>query len=110
MYETKLLNTVILPLTTYDAEIWTLTKRKQEKLAVSQRSMERLILNIKMKDKIRNKNIRQKTKIIDINNKIRMMKGYWAGHLAKMNNNKQAKLVTEWTPLEGQRQRGRPRR
>ena len=57
------MNTVILPAMTYGAETWSLTKCQKEKLAVAQRSMERLMLNITRKDKIRNKVVRSKTQV-----------------------------------------------
>ena len=38
----KIMDTVILPAMTYDAETWALTKHPEKKLAVAQRSMERL--------------------------------------------------------------------
>ena len=48
----------------YGAETWALTK--QEKLAVAQQSMERLLLNITKRDKTRNEIIRSKTGVKDI--------------------------------------------
>ena len=62
----KIMDTVILPAMTYGAETWTLTKHLERKLAVAQRSMERSLLNITRKDKIRNEIIRSKTGVIDI--------------------------------------------
>ena len=53
----KIMDTVILPAMTYGAETWTLTKH-QEKLAVAQRNMERSLLNITKRYKIRNEVIR----------------------------------------------------
>eukprot|EP00795_Rhopilema_esculentum_P009645 gene9645-17406_t len=41
----KIMNTVILPSMTYAAETWSLTNRQREKLAVTQRSMERSMLD-----------------------------------------------------------------
>ena len=50
----KIMDTVILPAMAYRAEIWALTKHQEKKLAVAQRSMERLLLNITKRDKNRN--------------------------------------------------------
>lgn len=41
---------------------------------------------------------------------MRLMIEHLAGHLARMNNNKWVKLVTEWMPLDGQKRRCRPMR
>ena len=60
----KIMDTVILQAMTYGAETWALTKH-QEKLAVAQQSMERLLLNIMKKDKIRKDLIRFKTGVKD---------------------------------------------
>ena len=106
----KVLNTVIIPAMTYGAETWSLTKKQEEKLAVAQRSMERSILNITRKDHIRNEEVRQRTGATDILGKINTMKGQWAGHLARMDNKRWAKIATEWTPREGKRRKGRPKK
>ena len=96
----KIMNTVILPAMTYGAETWTLTKHPERKLAVAQRSMERSLLNITRRDKIRNEIIRSKTGVIDIIEKVKCMKGQWAGHVARMKNTRWAKITSEWTPKE----------
>ena len=57
-----IMDTVILPALTYGAETWALTKYREKKLAVAQRSMERLLLNITKRDEIRNEIIRCKTR------------------------------------------------
>ena len=87
----KIMNTVILPAMIYGAETWSLTKYQKEKLAVAQRSMERLMLNITGKDKIRNEVVRSKMQMKDIIKKVQNMKSQWAGHLARINNNKWAR-------------------
>ena len=106
----KIMNTVILPAMTYGAETWSLTKLQKEKLAVAQRSMERSMLNITRRDKIRNDVIRSKTQLKDIIETAQNLKGQWAGHIARMNNDRWAKKTTEWRPREGSRKKGRPKR
>ena len=54
------MDTVVLPAMTYGTEAWALTKHQEKKLAVVQRSMERLLLNITKRDKIRNEIIKCK--------------------------------------------------
>ena len=44
-------NSCVLPAMTYGAEIWTLTKQAQNKLAATQTKMERSMLNITYKDR-----------------------------------------------------------
>ena len=106
----KIMDTVILPAMTYGAETWSLTKYQRVKLAVTQKSMERSMLNVTLKDKIRNEVISSKTKVKDVTEKVYRMKGQRAGHLARMNNNRLAKITTAWTPRNGRRRGGRPKR
>ena len=95
---------------TYGVETWSLTKHQKNKLVVAQRSTKRAMLNITRRDRIRNEIIRSKTKINDIIEKLSKMKGQWAGHIARMIDNRWTNKLTEWTPREGRRQRGRPKR
>ena len=38
------------------------------------------------------------------------MRRHWAGHVARMSNTRWAKITSEWTPREGRRVRGGPKR
>ena len=106
----KILDTVILPAITYGAETWTLTKLQERKLAVAQRSMERLLFSITNRDKILNEVIRSNIKMKDIMKRVQCMGGQRAGHVARMNNTRWARITLEWTPREGRRVKRRPRR
>ena len=86
------MDTVILPTLTYGAETWALTKDQPRKLATSQRRMERSILNISLKDKIRNETIRERTKVKDVIETVRDLKSRWAGHVARMEDKRWAKI------------------
>ena len=103
------MDTVILPAMTYGAETLAVTKHQEKKFAVAQRSIGRLLLNITKKDKIRNEIIRCKTGVKDIIDR-GWCRGQWAGHVARMSNTRWAKITSEWTPSEGKRVRGRPKR
>ena len=72
--------------------------------------MERAILNIIRQDKIRNAIIRERTKVKDVIERINSMKGQWVGDIARINNSKWAKISIDWTPREGKRKRGKPKR
>ena len=98
------MDTVILPAMTYEAETWALTKHQERKLAVAQRGIERLLLNITKRDKIRKEIIRYNREAV------RCMRGQWAGHEARINNTRWAKITSEWTSREGKRVRERPKR
>ena len=98
----KIIDTVILPSMTYGAETWSLTQHLKNKLAVAQRSMERSMLGITIKDKIRNENIRARTKVEDVVWLAEKAKGQWAGHVTRMDFNNWARKTTEWTPRDGE--------
>lgn len=63
------------------AETWTLTVRLVRQLKVAQRAMERAMLGVSLKDKIRNEIILQRTKVIDIAQRVSKLKWQWAGHI-----------------------------
>ena len=62
----KVFNQCVLPAMTYGSQTWSLTKALLKKLETSQRAMERRMLNVKLKDRIRNTTIRQRTRVTDI--------------------------------------------
>ena len=57
----KVFNQCVLPAVTYGCQTWSLTKALVKKLETSQRAMERKMLDVKLKDRICNTIIRQRT-------------------------------------------------
>lgn len=106
----KIFNTCILPSMTYGCQTWGLTNKNIKSLEICQHRMERSMLNMKLKDKIRLTKIRKQTKIIDIKYRIQQLKWKWAGHLIRDKTEKWAKGVTEWCPRYKKRNRGRQQR
>lgn len=104
----KVFNSCILPTMTYGCQTWAATLQNIKTLQTCQHGMERSMLNIKRRDKINTKVIRQKTKTIEVSYTIKKLKLKWAGHLIRDQTNKWAKKVAEWYPREGKRKRGRP--
>ena len=105
----RLSNQCVIPTMTYEAEIWTTTKQLEQKLITAQRAMERRMLNITIRDKIRNSEIRKQTQVKDIMVKIKA-KWRWIGHLIHRDDNRWTRRVTEWQPRNGKRTRGRQKR
>ena len=54
--------------------------------------------------------IRKRTKVIDIIEYALKQKWKWAGHRARLKDNRWTKRCTEWQPRRGKRMRGRPSR
>ncbi|PZC78256.1 hypothetical protein B5X24_HaOG202328 [Helicoverpa armigera] len=106
----KLVDMCILPVLTYGAQTWSLTECQKSKLKVCQRAMERSLLGIKRTDRIRNTVIRSRTGVADVGQKAATLKWNWAGHVSRMHPERWATIITQWTPQDGHRRRGRPRK
>ena len=105
----KVFNRCVLPAMTYGCQTWSLTKALVKKLETSHRAMERRMLNVKLKDRIRNTTIRQRTRVTDIVQYVTNTKWKWAGHIARMKDNRWTIRNTE-SQAEGVRSVGRPKR
>ena len=103
-------NQCIIPVLSYGAETWTTTKKLEKKLRVTERAMERIMVGITKRDKVRNTELREKTKVRDVIHEIKTKKWRWAGHLARREDNRWTHKVTEWTPRTYTRSRGRQSR
>ncbi|CAG9837260.1 unnamed protein product [Diabrotica balteata] len=104
----KVFDQCVLPVLTYGAETLTLTKAAATKLRVTQRRMERSMLGITLRDRITNEDIRRRTGVTDIIEKIARLKWRWAGHIARMTDGRWTKRLLEWRPRENKRNVGRP--
>ncbi|CAG9088762.1 unnamed protein product [Plutella xylostella] len=106
--KTKVFNHCVLPVMTYGAETWCFTKGLIHKLRVAQRAMERAMLGVSLRDRIRNEEIRRRTKVTDIAKRISTLKWQWAGHVARRADDRWSRKVLEWRPRVGKRRVGRP--
>lgn len=102
----KLFNTCILPIFTYGCQTWALTKAQCKRLSITQRAMERSIIQKRRIDKISNKNLRNKTGLADVTYKTKQLKWKWAGHTIR-GGDKWSKIVTLWYPRGFKRNKGR---
>jgi len=93
---------------TYGCETWKLTKQVENLLRVAQRAMERAILGITLRDRKRSTWIREKTKVKDIVQVVKQQKWRFVGHVARMNDNRWTKRLTDWHPYNEKRSRKRP--
>ena len=67
------------------------------------------MLNVKRKERIRNTTTRQRTRVTDIVQYVTNTKWKWAGHIARMKDNRWTIRSTEWQ-TEGERSVRRPKR
>jgi hypothetical protein len=75
---------------------------------VAQRAIERGMLGVSLRDRIRHQVIRQRTKVTDIAHRISMLKWQRADHIRHRTDNRWGKRVPEWRPRLGERSVGRP--
>ena len=83
-------------------------KNIEEKLETSQRAMERKMLSVKLKDRIGNTIIRQRTRVTDIVQYVTNTKWKRAGHITQMKDNRWTVRSTEWQ-IKGVRSVGTPK-
>ena len=73
---------------TYGCKTWKLTKRTENLHRIAKRAMERAMLGITTRDRHRSTWIRTKTRVKDIAQVVKKQKWRWAGHIARMNDNR----------------------
>ncbi|CAH2228963.1 jg50 [Pararge aegeria aegeria] len=73
-----------------------------------QRAMERAMLGVPLRDRIRNVEIRRRTKVTDIAQRVAKLKWQWAGHIVRRKDGRWGPKVLEWQPRTGKRSVGRP--
>lgn len=104
----KVFDQCILPVLTYGAETLTLTSTSAKKLRVVQRKMERSMLGVCLRDHIRNEELRRRTGVTDVIKRIATLKWNWAGHIARMSDDRWTRKLLEWRPRIDKRNQGRP--
>ena len=105
----KVYNQCIQAAMTYGCQTWAVTKRMQDRLKTTQRSMERAMLGITRRDHRTNEWVRQQTGVQDIIVRIKQLKWQWAGHVARLNDDRWTRTVTEWLPIHLRRKKARPK-
>ena len=110
-FKKQIFNSCIVPAFSYGCQTWTLNKKLEKKIQVLQNSMERAMLNIQLKDKIRISKIKKQmfgnTNLLHY---VRRLKWDWAGHVCRLKDQRWTQIITFWQPLRGRRpgkQKGR---
>ncbi|CAG4966429.1 unnamed protein product [Colias eurytheme] len=106
--KTKVMNSCLIPCLTYACQTWKFNKSVKEKIITCQRGMERSMLNIKRINKIRHTKIRNITKATDGLEQALALKWKWAGHIARLQDHRWTRKVSEWRGPVGKRKKGRP--
>ena len=87
-----------------------ITSKKAEKLRVAQRAMERAMLGISLRDRVRNEQVRRLSKVEDVIERIAKAKWQWAGHVARGDQEKWTTKLMQWRPRTSRRSAGRPQK
>ncbi|CAH2228333.1 jg27943 [Pararge aegeria aegeria] len=69
--------------------------------------MERATLGVYLRDQIRNEEIRRRTGVTDVAQRVAKMKWKWVGHIARRTDGRWGSEVLEWRPRSGKRCVGR---
>ena len=85
----------VIPNMTYGCQTWSLSKAMGQKLRTAQRAMKSKMLNLKIKDKVSYTEIRKRTRVQDIVQFVLKQKWKWAGHVARLDDNRWTQTVTE---------------
>ncbi|KAJ8726778.1 hypothetical protein PYW08_007034 [Mythimna loreyi] len=72
------------------------------------RAMERAMLEVSLRVRIRNEEMRRRTRVTDISRRIAKLKWQWAGHIARRTDGRWGRKVLEWRPRTKRRSFGRP--
>lgn len=100
--------TVFKPVLTYGSESWVLTKEAKRKLQTVEMKYLRAALGVTRRDRIRNDVIRTELEVEPLGKSIERNQLRWFGHLNRMNNRQQTKVIWQTKTLV-KRPRGRPR-
>ncbi|CAH2240784.1 jg2484 [Pararge aegeria aegeria] len=63
-----------------------------------------------LRDQIRNEEIRRRTRVTDIAQRVAKLKWQWAGHIDLRTDGRWGLKVLEWRPRTGKRSAGQPQR
>ncbi|CAH2208160.1 jg21834 [Pararge aegeria aegeria] len=60
--------------------------------------MERSMLGVSLRDQIRNEEIRRRTRVTDIAQRVAKLKWQWAGNIARRTDGRWGSKLLEWRP------------
>ena len=105
LYESLVPSTLL-----YAADTWPMTVANMKKLEAAHHKWQRKILGMVWKDKVSNEKIRQRTGLGKLEDMLIKRRLRWFGHVHRMDNERITKQALKWTPADGKKKRGRPRK
>ncbi|CAH2242787.1 jg4421 [Pararge aegeria aegeria] len=70
--------------------------------------MDRAMLRVCLRDQIRNEEIRRRTRVTDIVQRVTKLQWRWATHIVRRKDGRWGPNMLEWEPRTGKRSVGRP--
>ena len=102
-------NTYVGSIFLYNSELWTMTKKRENKIDVFQRTLLRSqIIQMKWPDVISNELLYQRTSQKVWSEVIRKRRLRWFGHMARLPNDTPAKIALDYATEPYEKSRGRP--
>ena len=103
----KVYTTVVRPVLVYGSECWGLKKKDPRKLLTTEMSMLGKMLGVRLRDKLRNEEMRRRTTVMtSVATVVEQNKLRWYGHVLRKKKEDVVKHVLE-EPVRGKRSRGR---
>jgi len=102
-------NTYVVSIFLYNSELWTLTKKLEEKIDCFQRSLLRRLLDIKWPKKITNVELYEQTQEKPWSIKIKKRRLLWFGHLLRLPEDTPARQALAEYQRPVKRPRGKPK-
>ena len=107
--KTKIFNSAVVPsVMTYSAQTWAITKKQTQKFCVTQNSMFRRMLRIKLEDHVPIHEVFKQANTKSVHTVIKSHKLGYAGQVAREWEPKWNSQLTFWLPHDRKRRRGRP--
>ena len=104
----KLFNVAVLPRLIYASESWALPNTAKDRLRVTQRKMERSMLNCRIQDRFPNAGIRRITGLNDVCREAAFSKIKFCSRLSHLAPSRWSLRLTNWCPYNRKRSAGRP--
>jgi sorting nexin-29 len=107
--KTRIFEAYVNSIFLYNSETWTLTKQLEKNIDVFQRTLLRMMLNVKKIDKIKNEEIHKKTNIVPWSETIKRRRLNWFGHLIRLDEKTPVKQAFEEALRYTKKPQGRPK-
>ena len=105
----RLYNSMVLLTALYASETWKNTVKVDNKLNVLHQRYLRRILKTTYRDYVTNEEVLKRANSRPLNEIVTVRRLKLAGHILRRPAERHAKTALTWTPIDGQRKRGRPK-